>query len=191
MKNIAVFASHNGSDLQTIIDACKEATNTKVVLVISNNSDAYALERARDAEINSYCVNNDMTPDVSETILDLLAMYQVDIIILAGYMKKIDELILSEYENNIYNIHPSLLPKFGGKGMYGINVHRAVIESGDNVTGATIHRVSNEYDDGLIVMQEAVPVLNNDTPEALANRVLLKEHEMLAEFIKKIDAGEF
>ncbi len=182
MNNIVVFASGNGSDLQAIIDACKETDNTRVVLVISNNPNAYALKRARDSEINSYCID-DSVLDSTDVVLDLLAIYQVNIIILAGYLKKIDDEIVKEYENNIYNIHPALLPKFGGKGMYGLNVHKAVIESGDKVTGATIHRVCTEYDTGEIIMQETIAVLDDDTAETLRNRVLELEHIMLRKLI--------
>ena len=182
MNNIAVFASGNGSDLQAIIDATKETDNSKVVMVISDKETAYALKRARDAEINSYCIN-DSVLDATDVILDLLAIYQVNIIILAGYLKKIDNQIVDEYKDNIYNIHPALLPKFGGAGMYGINVHRAVIESGEKISGATIHMVDSEYDTGEIIIQETIEVSENDTAETLQKRVLELEHAMLRKMV--------
>ncbi len=190
MKKIAVFASHNGSDLQAVIDGCKAGKiNASVCCVLSNNADAFALQRAKDAGIDTYCINASLYPDPDEldrVTLDILQKHETNLILLAGYLKKIGLPVLRAYENRIFNIHPALLPKFGGKGMYGINVHKAVIEAGETFSGVTIHRVNAEYDSGDIVAQAKVPVLPGDTPEKLAARILEREHTFLVEILSKI-----
>lgn len=127
---------------------------------------------------------------MTEEILDVLSKYQIDMIFLAGYMRMLHISILEKYNNRIFNIHPALLPKFGGEGMYGMNVHTAVIEAKETETGVTIHRVSPEYDSGEIVAQTTVSVFENDTPEQLGARVLEKEHEFLVEVIADIVNGK-
>ncbi|HOP11596.1 MAG TPA: phosphoribosylglycinamide formyltransferase [Oscillospiraceae bacterium] len=190
MKKIAVFASHNGSDLQAVIDGCGNGKiDAAVCCVISNNDDAYALQRAKDAGIDAFCINTSLYPDADEldrVTLEILKNHGTDLILLAGYLKKIGEPVLKAYENRIFNIHPALLPKYGGKGMYGINVHKAVIEANEKFSGVTIHRVNAEYDSGDIVAQATVPVLPSDTPETLAARVLEREHTFLVETLSKI-----
>ena len=186
--NIAVFASGNGTDLQAIIDGCKNGLiDGNVCLVISNNKDANCLNRAKKDNIPNYYIdskNFDSKEGFEQRLLELLKKYNTDIVFLAGYLKMMPLSIINKYD--IYNIHPSLLPKFGGKGMYGINVHKAVLEAKEKETGVTIHKVNEEYDKGEIVGQVKVPVLQNDTPEKLANRVLEKEHEFLVEILSKI-----
>ena len=186
--NIAVFASGNGTDLQAIIDGCKNGLiDGNVCLAISNNKDANCLNRAKKDNIPNYYIdskNFDSKEGFEQRLLELLKEYNTDIVFLAGYLKKMPLSIINKYD--IYNIHPSLLPKFGGKGMYGINVHKAVLEAKEKETGVTIHKVNEEYDKGEIVGQVKVPVLPNDTPEKLANRVLEKEHEFLVEILSKI-----
>ena len=188
--NIAVFASHTGSDLQAIIDGCKSnLINAKVAVVISNNSDAGALLKAKTENIPAYhlCLKQFASEEMlADEILKVLEQHQVDIIFLAGYLKFLHHKILEKYHNKIFNIHPSLLPKYGGKGMYGINVHKAVIAAGEKETGVTIHRVNEEYDRGEIIAQTKVPVLENDTAESLAARVLETEHKFLVEVIADI-----
>lgn len=192
--NIAVFASHGGSDLQAIIDGCKnKLINAQVAVVISNNADSMALQRAENERIPHYhlSVKKLGTEEaLAEEILEVLGKYDIDIIFLAGYMRMLHVSILDKYDNRIFNIHPALLPKFGGKGMYGMNVHHAVIEAKEKETGVTIHRVNAEYDSGEIVAQTTVPVLENDTAEVLAARVLEKEHEFLVEVLSSIVNGE-
>lgn len=192
--NIAVFASHGGSDLQAIIDGCKDnKIDAKVAVVISNNGDSMALQRAKKEEIPAYHLSAKKSGSeeaLAKEILDVLANYRVDMIFLAGYMRMLHVSVLEKYNNRIFNIHPALLPKFGGKGMYDMNVHTAVIEANEKETGVTIHRVSAEYDSGEIVAQTTVPVLENDTPEQLAARVLEKEHEFLVEVIADIADGK-
>ena len=186
MKRIAVFASHGGSNLQAIIDGCKAGkVSAEVAVVISNNSDAFALERAKRAKIPCFCLNKKINGNnLCDEMLSLLWGHGIDIIFLAGYLKKMPQKILEEYEGRIYNVHPSLLPKYGGKGMFGLNVHKAVLEAGEKESGATIHRVSGEYDTGDIIAQKKVPVFDGDTPETLAKRVLAIEHELVVETLQ-------
>lgn len=192
--NIAVFASHGGSDLQAIIDGCKNnKINAEVVVVISNNGDSMALQRAKNEKISAYHLSAKKFGSedaLALEILNVLSQYGVDMIFLAGYMRMLHISILEKYNNRIFNIHPALLPKFGGKGMYGMNVHNAVIQAGETETGVTIHRVNAEYDSGEIVAQTKVAVMVGDTAEILAARVLEREHEFLVEVISDISEGK-
>ena len=192
--NIAVFASHGGSDLQAIIDGCKNnKINATVAAVISNNGDSLALQRAKKENIPAYHLSAKKFGSeelLATEILAVLSEYNIDMIFLAGYMRMLHISVLEKYKNRIFNIHPALLPKYGGKGMYGINVHTAVIAAKEKETGVTIHRVNAEYDSGEIVAQTTVPVYENDTPELLGARVLEKEHEFLVEVIADIASGE-
>lgn len=192
--NIAVFASHGGSDLQAIIDGCKtDQIKATVSVVISNNEDSTALWRARHEGIPAYHLSAKKfgsEEKLAQEILNTLDRYNIDMIFLAGYMRMLHRSVLEQFKNRIFNIHPALLPKFGGKGMYGMNVHRAVIEAHETETGVTIHRVNAEYDSGEIVAQAKVPVMPDDTAETLAERVLEKEHEFLVEVISDIANGK-
>jgi phosphoribosylglycinamide formyltransferase 1 len=192
--NIAVFSSHNGSDLQALIDGCKKGKiNGKVCAVISNNVDSFALERARREDIDNYHISSKVYPDpveLDKKILKILDDHCTDIIFLAGYMKKIGAQVLEKYNDRIFNIHPALLPKYGGIGMYGMNVHKAVIGSKEKISGITVHRVNNEYDDGDIVAQTKIEVLDNDTPETLAARILEREHTFIVDVVNDIVNGK-
>ena len=192
--NIAVFASHSGSDLQAIVDGCKSnKINARVAAVISNNGDSMALQRAQNEHIPAFHLSIKQFENenqLAEKILEALAEYHIDIIFLAGYMRLLHASVLEKYHNRIFNIHPALLPKFGGKGMYGIHVHTAVINAREKETGVTIHRVNAEYDSGEIVAQTTVPVLESDSPETLAARVLEKEHTFLVDVISDIVNGK-
>jgi len=191
--NIAVFASHNGSDLQAIIDACGSGKiNARVCAVLSNNSDSQALQRAANSCIDNYHVSgkrfgNDLNLNIE--IMKILNSHYVDMIFLAGYLKKIGIDILKKYHNRIFNIHPALLPKYGGKGMYGINVHNAVINAKETVSGITVHRVNEEYDNGEIVAQTIVDISPNESPESLAKKILEREHTFIVEVINEIIDG--
>jgi len=191
--NIAVFASHGGSDMQAIIDGCKShLIQARVVMAVSNNRDSYALERAKNEGIPAYhrsAKKSGSEEKLAEELLALLEKHQVDMLFLAGYMRMLHPSILEKYHNRVFNIHPALLPKYGGRGMYGINVHTAVIAAGETETGVTIHRVNAEYDSGEIIAQTTVPVLPGDSPEILAARVLEREHEFLVEVIADIAEG--
>lgn len=192
--NIAFFASRGGNDLQEIIDGCKkEQINATVTVIISNNSDSMALQRAKNENIPNFHMSAKKygSEEVLATeILNVLNQYHVDMIFLAGYMRLLHSSILEKYNNRIFNIHPALLPKYGGKGMYGMNVHSVVIKAREKETGVTIHRVNAEYDSGEIVAQTKVAVMENDTPEVLAERVLEREHEFLVEVISDIVDGK-
>lgn len=192
--NIAVFASHSGSDLQAIIDGCKnDKINATVAVVISNNGDSMALQRANNEKIPNFHMSAKKYGNeeiLATEIMTVLDKYSIDMIFLAGYMRMLHVSILEKYNNRIFNIHPAFLPKFGGKGMYGINVHTAVIEAKEKETGVTIHRVNAEYDSGEIVAQTKVAVAEGDTPETLAARVLEREHEFLVEVISDIVNGK-
>jgi len=191
---IAVFASHNGSDLQAVIDGCKcGQIAAEVCLVISNNSTSFALERARREGIPTRHLSSRQYPDeeeLAQAMLRALDEAGTDMVMLCGYMKKVPEVVVRRFEGRIFNIHPALLPKHGGPDMYGIHVHEAVIRDGDEETGVTIHRVSNVIDGGEIVAQTRVPVLSGDTPEILAARVLEREHSFLVEVLSEIVKSE-
>lgn len=189
---LGFLASHGGSNMQAIIDACKSGRlDAKPSVVISNNSDSMALQRAKNEGIPHYHISSVTHPGPleDEEILRVLQRHGVDTVILAGYMKKLGPATLQAYRGRILNIHPALLPKFGGKGMYGKRVHEAVLASGDKVTGVTIHIVDEHYDAGPIIAQCQVPVLPGDTADSLAERVLRHEHVLYAETLQKIADG--
>ncbi|MBI2620196.1 MAG: phosphoribosylglycinamide formyltransferase [Ignavibacteriales bacterium] len=180
--NIAVFASGRGSNFEAILSAIHRGNlPARVCVVISNNSGAGALEVARTRNIPGYHISQRQFPSedafVAKTI-SVLQDHNVDFVALAGYMKKLSPKLIGRYRNRIANVHPALLPAFGGPGMYGIRVHEAVLQSGVKVTGATVHLVDEEYDRGPIVMQKIVAVSPTDTPVTLAAKVLEIEHEI-------------
>jgi phosphoribosylglycinamide formyltransferase-1 len=191
---IGFLASHNGSNMQAIIDAIKRGDLDAVpAVVISNNSNAYALERARKEGIPAYHLSIkqfNSEDELDQAILDTLVKHNVNIVCLAGYMKKIGHRVLSYYKNRILNIHPALLPKFSGKGMYGKFVHEAVLKAGETQSGCTVHIVDEIYDHGRILGQKVVPVYPDDTVETLSARVLEKEHILYPEILQKIAKGE-
>lgn len=192
--NIALFASHGGSNAQAIIDACAAGKlDGAVAVVISNNSQSGAMERAAAADIPSYHLSSKAYPDeerLDQAVLERLLRHEVGLIALAGYMKKLGPRTLRTFAGRIVNVHPSLLPKFGGHGMYGRRVHEAVLAAGELETGVTVHLVDAEYDEGPILAQSRVPVLADDTIETLAERVLRREHEFYAETLQRIACGE-
>ena len=191
--NIGILASHGGSNLQAIVDACKsEIIIATPVVVISNNSKSGALRRAKNEGIPCFHISKSLYDDDNEVdyqITQKLLLYEVDLIVLAGYMKRLGELIMSTFKDRIVNVHPSLLPKFGGKGMYGIKVHESALEAGDHKTGVTIHKVQGEYDRGTILAQAEVQIRENDTPSSLRDRVLIVEHELYVETLREISLG--
>lgn len=190
---IAVFASHGGSNLQAIIDACRNGVlDAQILAVISNNADSFALERARAAGIPAWHLSAASIPDgenLDERILKTLEAAGVNTIVLAGYMRRLGSALLARYRGRILNIHPALLPKYGGKGMYGERVHKAVLANGEEESGATVHLVDDEYDTGRILRQESVPVMPGDTAQSLAKRVLEVEHRLYVEVLGLIARG--
>ena len=179
MLNIGVLISGGGTNLQAIIDETKSgAINGTVKLVISNKKDAYGLERARLSGIKAVYETDE------DKIIELLKENNIDLIVLAGYLKIITPKFVDEFRNKIINIHPSLIPSFCGKGYYGEKVHQGVIDYGAKVTGATVHFVDEGADTGAIIMQETVNVEQDDDAKSLARRVLEVEHRILKESIR-------
>lgn len=191
---IAVLASHGGSNLQALIDACAAGQiDGRIVLVVSNNRKAFALERARNHHIDTLVISESGFAGAAAYAAELLRQLQMrgtQLICLAGYMKMIPQQIIAAYRNKIINIHPALLPKYGGPGMYGIHVHEAVLAADEAETGVTIHVVDEVYDNGRILAQRRVPVLPGDTPQVLQERVLASEHELYPETVARIAAGQ-
>ncbi|MFH2037638.1 MAG: phosphoribosylglycinamide formyltransferase [Candidatus Zixiibacteriota bacterium] len=192
---IAVFLSGGGSNLQSLIDATVSGKlDGEIVLVVSNKKNAYGLERARLAGIDTFVYIVKQYPSPEEAASDLSGMlsnYEVEYIALAGYLKLLPAEIVSQYKGKITNIHPALLPKYGGKGMYGHYVHEAVLANKETESGATIHLVDEIYDNGKILMQGRVPVLDDDTPETLAARVLVMEHKIYPEALDNLIKGKY
>jgi len=185
--NLGVLASSRGTNLQAIIDACESGDlEARVALVISNNSKAEALARAQNAGISTKHVSTRTHPDPDHAIFRALKSHQVDLVVTAGYMKKLGQQTLIAFKERIINVHPSLLPRHGGKGMFGIHVHEAVIAAGDTETGATVHYVDGNYDTGDIIQQVRVLVEPTDTAESLAARVLPIEHELLITTLQEL-----
>jgi phosphoribosylglycinamide formyltransferase-1 len=193
MKKLGILVSGRGSNMMAIINACEQgAISAEVELVISNNKDSLALVLAQEKNIETAYLGSSTHPDLEaldNAMNEALIAHDIDLVLLAGYMKKIGPKMLASFKGRIINIHPSLLPRHGGQGMYGLNVHRAVIDAGDKETGVTIHLVDGEYDKGAILAQKAVAVAADDTPESLAARVLKVEHVLFAETIQKIIDG--
>jgi len=186
---IAIFASGNGSNAQRIAEYFSEKSIATVALIISNKTDAYVLERAKTLNIPSYCFSKNQFLEGDE-ILALLQEYQIDFIVLAGFLLLIPQKLIQAYPNAIINIHPALLPKFGGKGMYGNHVHQAVIAAKEKESGITIHFVNEKYDDGVPVLQATCPVLENDTPESLAKKIHQLEYDFYPKTIEQILANK-
>ncbi len=190
MYHIAVFASGGGTTLQAIINAIQDKTleNIQIDLVISNCSDSYALERAQKAGIETYIIKNKKADEIDIELENLLKNYSVNLIVLAGYLKKIGPKIVKNY--TIINTHPSLIPKFCGKGMYGMKVHEAVVAAHEKISGAIVHYVNNQYDEGNIISQTTIEVLPTDTAEDVAEKVKAAEKIQLIQVIKELAAKE-
>lgn len=177
---VAVCVSGGGSNLQALLDRLQEDAPARVVLVLSNRAEAGALERARKAGVPAEVLSD--PADASEWITRL-GRREVDLVVLAGYLKLVPPGVVQKYRGRIVNIHPALLPAFGGPGMYGARVHEAVLASGATESGPTVHLVDEVYDRGDILAQQRVPVLPGDTADALAHRVLEAEHRLLPEVV--------
>jgi phosphoribosylglycinamide formyltransferase-1 len=191
LKNkIVVLASGSGTNFQSIIDSIESGyLDAEVTRLIVNKENIGAIERAK-----KFGIQVDVIPQKSirsESDFDVRLLHSIknsdpDLIVLAGFLIKIPEIVIKEFKGKIINIHPSLLPKYGGKGFYGMNVHRAVISDRQTTSGCTVHVVTEEFDEGPILAQRTVPVFENDTPEELAKRILKEEHQLLPKTIKYI-----
>lgn len=180
--------------MQAIIDACASGElEAEIGVVISNNADSLALKRAREQRIPAVHLSTRTHPDPEQldaAIARTLSEHGVDLVVLAGYMRKVGPITLGRFPGGILNIHPALLPKYGGEGMYGRRVHEAVLASGDAVTGVTIHLVDEEYDRGPVLARREVPVLPGDTVDTLAARVLEQEHRLYVETLARVVKGD-
>lgn len=192
--NFAFLASYNGSSAQAITDACFDGTlRASPILLISNNRTAGALEWAENKGLKTFCLNDTTHPDLSDLdneIAQKLLDNKINILILSGYMKLLGPRTMDAVNGKVLNIHPALLPKYGGKGMYGNNVHKAVKASGDDKTGITIHLVDSEYDEGKILAQKEISLQSTDSIEDIANKVRAAEPEFYVETLDKILKGD-
>ena len=192
--NLAILSSHEGTTLQAVIDACAAGKiAAQVVLVVSNNATAGALRRARAAGVPTQHLSAATHPDplqLDRAICAALIEHGADMVLLAGYMKRLGPVTREAFSGRILNTHPALLPKFGGRGMYGMRVHQAVLAAGERASGATIHLVDAEYDTGRVLAQVTVEVAPGDTPETLAARVQQAERQLLVRVLGEVASGE-
>ncbi len=184
-KNIAILASGSGTNAENIIRYFQVKKSASVALVLTNRRDAFVLERARGLGV-PYCFFPKDEWEHGGAILSVLEEHGVDFVVLAGFLARVPEVILHVYPGRIINIHPSLLPKFGGKGMYGNRVHEAVLAAGEVESGITIHYINEHYDEGDVIRQVRCPVLPEDTPEELACRIHALEYEVYPEVIEQL-----
>ena len=191
MKNLVVFASGGGSNFKSIYNNIDKNNieGARISLLISNNPKSKAVKFAEENSIDTFIANDSRYPDREEYVsklIDKINEHNPELIVLAGYMKLVPKELVETFSEMIINIHPGKLPDFGGKGCYGMNVHRAVIDSKSKTTAVTIHYVNEEYDEGMVIHEELIDVLENDTPESLAERVLKYEHNIYSKVINDI-----
>lgn len=191
MLKISVLVSGGGTNLQSVIDSVGAGTipNAKIVCIISSNGKAYAIERGKKHNIKTFIIGKEQIQDPkerTEKIIETLKNAETDLVVLAGYMSILRPELVKAFAGKIINIHPSLIPKFCGEGFYGKKVHQAVINAGEKESGATVHFVDEGVDSGPIILQKKVPVMEGDTADILAARVLEVEHQILTEAINKI-----
>lgn len=184
-KNIAIFASGSGTNAENIINYFRNNPRISINLIVTNREDAFVRERAKRLEVDSYVIKKEAWKD-QNLVNDLLSKYNIDYIILAGFLLRVPQYILDKYHNRVINIHPALLPKFGGKGMYGDNVHKAVIDSKDEESGITIHFCNENYDEGNIIFQAKCPISPNDTFEVVAQKVHQLEYKYFPVIIEQV-----
>lgn len=194
LLRIGALASHEGTTLQAILDASADGSlAARVVAVVSNNSDSGALRRARAAGAEALHLSSKTHPEpevLDAAITQALVERGVEVVMLAGYMKKLGSQLLSRYQGRILNTHPALLPKFGGHGMYGMRVHEAVLRAGEIESGSSVHLVDAEYDTGRVLAQAQVPVVSGDTPQSLAARVQERERRLVVTVLNQVAKGE-
>ncbi|MDK2979322.1 MAG: phosphoribosylglycinamide formyltransferase 1 [Bacteroidales bacterium] len=188
MNKIAIFASGAGTNAENLIHYFKENKKIEISYIFSNNKNAYVIQRAKNHNIKHYIFSRTEFYNTTN-ILQILQKNNIDFIILAGFLWLIPDYLIKNYPNRIINIHPALLPKYGGKGMYGMNVHKAVLENNEKETGITIHYVNNEYDKGDIISQAKCPVNKDDTAETIAKKVHTLEYKYFPKIVEKIISG--
>ncbi len=186
---LAIFASGTGSNAVNFIEYFKNHEQIEIALVLSNNNEAPVLEKAEKLGIETVAITNSAAANGS-FMVSLMSSYNIHFIVLAGYLRLIPIELINEYDGNLVNIHPSLLPKYGGKGMYGSKVHEAVIANGETESGISIHIVNEIYDEGEVVFQAKTPVESNDTPTSLAQKIHKLEHEHFPRVIEGLILGE-
>lgn len=185
MKKLAILASGSGSNAENIANYFKEKGIAEITLILSNNPDAFVLERAKRLGIPSFVFSKKELND-SDIVLDMIRKSGAEWIILAGFLLKVPQNLLEAFDGRIVNIHPALLPKFGGKGMYGDRVHQAVVEAGEEESGITIHYVNEHYDEGAIIFQAKCPVLKQDAADDVASKVHALEYEYFPKVIEDL-----
>ena len=190
MHNLAIFASGNGSNAENIIKYFGGNQSIKVSCICTNRPDAYVIKRAQKFDIDVLVFSRKEFQEAGR-VLEFLRSHEIEWIILSGFLWLVPEYLIKEYFGRILNIHPALLPDYGGKGMYGDNVHKAVLENGDKFSGITIHVIDDEYDRGKIIFQAKCPVLPGDTPESLAHRIHKLEYKFYPRIIEQAVNGEF
>lgn len=186
MKNIAIFASGEGTNAENLFNYFNNDKRVKIKLVITNNETAGIVARAEKYKKNVQIISKTALEEYTEQIIDFLKTEQIDIIVLAGFLLKIPEKLVQAFPNQIINIHPALLPKYGGKGMYGANVHKAVLSNKDKESGITVHFVNEEYDKGKVILQAKCEVNDNDTIESLTAKIRQLEFESLPKAIEAL-----
>ena len=184
-KRIVIFASGSGTNAQNVIQYFQQGEIAEVVLVLSNKKDAKVIERAKKLNVETLYFNKSELID-EKGVLQILKDINPDLIVLAGFLLKFPESILTYFHNRVINLHPALLPKYGGKGMYGHHVHQAVIENGEKETGITIHYVNENYDKGKIIFQRSTPLSDRDTPETVAEKIHQLEYEYFPKVIESV-----
>ena len=185
MKKIAIFASGSGSNAENIANYFKDNENVEISLILANNPQAYVIERAKKLNVPCEVVTKAEFME-ADGIIEMMRRYEIDFIVLAGFLLLVPQKLIEAYPSRIVNIHPALLPKHGGKGMYGDRVHKAVVESGDTESGITIHLIDAEYDKGTTFFQAKCPVLPTDTPDDVATKVHALEYEHFPHVIEEI-----
>lgn len=186
MKNIAIFASGEGTNAENLFNYFNNDKRAKFKLVVTNSDTAGIIERAEKYKKNVQIISKTALNEYTDKIIEFLKAENIDIIVLAGFLLKIPESFIKAFPNQIINIHPSLLPKYGGKGMHGMHVHKAVIDNKEKESGITIHYVNEEYDKGEIILQAKCNVSNDDTPETLSAKIRKLEFEYFPKAIEKI-----
>lgn len=186
MINIAVFASGEGSNAENLFRFFSTSTKVKIKLVVTNKENAGIVEKAERYKKNLQIISKTSLNTYTDQFIDFLQTEKVDLIVLAGFLLKVPEKLVKAFPGRIINIHPALLPKFGGKGMYGLHVHKAVLEAGEKESGITVHFVDEEYDNGDIILQERCEIETGETPESLAAKVHQLEYDFFPKAVQKV-----